>query len=257
MGNHTRKKQKISDEPITYPLGLSADFGDQPEKDEEELLLESFLFGPAHKLVASVSPDQPRFVEDTTLSVGGATQAQPSRKPSAWTDSDDLSLQVSLAADKQRRKLRDAFVENTVDGGEYERRLRREFEKANPSPVWAKDARRLPHPGGPGKRMRTSTGSNKEEEEDTAPGGLRLDYLLSGTESILDRYRVKSLPQGTVAVERLRDANLSAKAEGEVKVVQFHPSLQGSVLLAASSDRRLRIFNVRDPFSPLFYILKP
>ncbi len=259
MGKHSRKKQKISDDSLVNPLGVPADFGDQAEKDEEELLLENFLFGPADELISSVSPDQPPIIEDTIFDVGDHAETRPSRKSSAWTDSDDLNLQVSLAADKRRRKLRDALEEDTVVGWQYERRLRREFEKTNPSPVWARDTRRLPYVGDAGKRMRTSMGSDveQEEEEEQVRAGLGLDYLLSGEGSVVDRHRVKSLSQGTIAIERLRDANLSAKAEGEVKVVQFHPSPQVPVLLAGSSDRRLRIFNVRDTSSLPYHILNP
>lgn len=257
MGKHSRKKQKVSDEPLVHPLGLPADLGDEEEKDEEELLLESFLFNPAVDLAPSVSSYQPNFTEDTTLDIGHRAQGRPGRKSSVWTDSDNYNLQVSLAADKRRRKLRDGVVDDTVDGCEYERRLRREFEKANPSPGWARDARTLPYPGGSGKRMRTPVGSDVEEEEVEGPArsGLGLDYLLSGATSILDTQRVQSLSQGTVAIERLRDANLSAKAEGEIKVVQFHPSPQVPVLLAGSSDRRLRIFNVGVMFSLPYRVL--
>ncbi|PIL30830.1 hypothetical protein GSI_06998 [Ganoderma sinense ZZ0214-1] len=254
MGNHSRKKQKISNEPLAHPLGVPARFGDQEEKDEEELLLESFLFGPSDELV-SVSSYKSNFVQDTTPDVEDHGQALLGRKSSAWTDTDDHSLQVSLAADKRRRKLRDALIEDTVDGREYERRLRREFEKENPSPGWARDARTLPFAGGEGKRIRTSMGSDVEEEEDPARGGEGLDYLLSQAASILETPHVKSLPHGTVAIERLRDANLSAKAEGEVKVVQFHPSPQVPILLAGSSDRRLRIFNIDGHTNPHLHTL--
>lgn len=72
-----------------------------------------------------------------------------------------------------------------------------------------------------------------------------LDTLLRGTESVLARRHTKALAPGTLSIERLRDANLSAKAEGEIKTVQFHPSPRIPVLLTASSDRRLRLYNVR------------
>ena len=256
MGKHSRKKQKVSDEPQVHPLGMPTDPGGQEEKDEEELLLEDFLFGPAVDLDSSVSSYQPKLIEDTTLDVGNRAEHLPGRKTSVWTDSDDYNIQVSLAADKRRRKLRDAVIDDTVDGCEYERRLRREFEKANPSPSWAGDARNLPYPGGSGKRMRSSVSSDGEEEVDgPARSGLGLEYLLSGATSVLDTQRVQSLPQGIIAIERLRDANLSAKAEGEIKVVQFHPSPQVPVLLAGSSDRRLRIFNVGIMTSLPYHIL--
>ena len=168
-------------------------------------------------------------------------------KPAAWTDSDDANLQVSLSTDNRRRKLRDALLEDTVDGRDYERRLRRQFEKINPTPEWATNARSRVRGSATEKRSRISTDSEAEEEEDREGEGDpdSLNTLLAGTGSVVATRRAKILAQGTLAIERLRDANLSAKADGEVKVVQFHPSPQVPVCLVASSDRRLRLFNVR------------
>ncbi len=167
-------------------------------------------------------------------------------KPSAWTDSDDANLEVSLATDKRRRKLRDELLEDTVDGRDYERRLRRQFEKINPTPEWATNARSRVRGTAAGKRPRTSTDSEADEED-----AVGLDSLLAGTGSVIAQRRAKVLAQGSLSIERLRDANLSAKAEGEVKVVQFHPSPQVPILLVASGDRRLRLFNVRNS---LFFV---
>lgn len=68
--------------------------------------------------------------------------------------------------------------------------------------------------------------------------------LLSTSGGLLSSRQRRSLPQGQLSIERLRDANQSAKAEGEIRSVMFHPSPSVSVLLTASADRRLRLFNV-------------
>ena len=86
---------------------------------------------------------------------------------------------------------------------------------------------------------------NPDPEEDMEDITAGLDTVLAGTESVLAPRRTRVLAPGTLSIERLRDANLSAKAEGEIKTVQFHPSAQIPVLLVASSDRRLRLYNVR------------
>ncbi len=70
-----------------------------------------------------------------------------------------------------------------------------------------------------------------------------LPDILASTGGILGR-KPKSLPQGTLSIERLRDANISAPAEGAIKTLRFHPSPNVSVLLTASEDRRIRLFNV-------------
>ena len=159
-----------------------------------------------------------------------------SRKASAWTDPDDVSLEVSLASSARLRKLRDAPEEDAINGREYERRLRRQFVKMNPTPEWATAAARR-------KRRRTDSGTGDD-----------LDTLVTSSGGILGHRRRTRLDPGVLAIERLRDANQAAQAEGGVNVVQFHPSPQVSMLLIASSDRRIRLFNVRPctilPLSP-------
>lgn len=158
------------------------------------------------------------------------------KKGPAWVDPDDLNVQVSLASNKRLRKLRDTAAEDEIGGRDYERRLRRQFEKLNPTPKWASDARKKRTTV---KRRRSVSASSSASEED-------LD-LLTSTGGILEgkQRKSKTLSPKTINIERLRDANLSARAEGELRTVQFHPSPQVPMLLTASADRRLRLFNVR------------
>lgn len=157
------------------------------------------------------------------------------KKGPAWVDPDDLDVQVSLASNKRLRKLRDTAAEDEIGGRDYERRLRRQFEKLNPTPQWASEARKKRSTA---KRRRSISPSSVSEED--------LDPLAS-TGGVLEmkRRRSKTLSQKTINIERLRDANVSARAEGELRTVQFHPSAQVPMLLTASADRRLRLFNVR------------
>ncbi|EIW86071.1 WD40 repeat-like protein [Coniophora puteana RWD-64-598 SS2] len=161
------------------------------------------------------------------------------KKAAAWADPDDTNVEVSLASKNRLRKLRDAPSEDVVGGREYERRLRRQFERINPTPEWASNARRKLQ----GKRRRGSQ-SGSEDEEDMLPD------LLASTGAI-GRTNIKTLSPGTLAVERLRDANDAARAEGEIKSLQFHPSPEVPVLMVASADRRLRLFHVDGATNPL------
>lgn len=170
---------------------------------------------------------------------------KPQKKGPAWVDPDDLDVQVSLASNKRLRKLRDTAAEDEVGGRDYERRLRRQFEKLNPTPKWASDARKKRSTV---KRRRSVSPSSSVSEE-----GLD---LLTSTGGILEgkQRKSKTLLPKTINIERLRDANLSARAEGELRTVQFHPSPRVSMLLTASADRRLRLFNVRIHSPPLLYV---
>ena len=160
-----------------------------------------------------------------------------SRKTPAWTDPDDSTLEVSLASSARLRKLRDAPEEDAVKGPEYERRLRRQFVKMNPTPEWATAARR--------KRRRKEGDVDANASVDADGLTQDLDVLLSSSGGILGRKSRTHLDPGVLAIERLRDANQAAPAEGEITASQFHPSPQVSMLLVASSDRRIRLFNVR------------
>lgn len=171
--------------------------------------------------------------QETSL---GNTLRSSTRKAPAWVDPDDANIQVSLTSHTRLRKLRDAPAEDVVGGREYERRLRRQYEQINPAPEWASKARKKLHP----KRRRSASGSEAEVEvEDVIPD------LLASTGGISGGRKPNTLTPGIISVDRLRDANQAAPAEGEIKSLQFHPSPQIPVLLTASTDRRLRLFHVR------------
>lgn len=59
------------------------------------------------------------------------------RGPAAWVDSDDDRIMVSLASNPRLRKLRNTELEDLVNGREYTKRLRQQFERLCPVPGWA------------------------------------------------------------------------------------------------------------------------
>jgi U3 small nucleolar RNA-associated protein 18 len=184
-----------------------------------------------------IIPEVPESDEDEEVSVirQDIPQQPKKTKAPAWTDPDDVNVQVSLASNNRLRKLRDAPSDDTVGGREYERRLRRQFEQINPTPDWASIARKKSERV---KRRRPSA-SGSESGEDVVP------ELLASTAGILGTTKSRPIPPSTLSIERLRDANQAAPADGEIKTVAFHPSPHIPVLLTASADRRLRLFHVR------------
>lgn len=182
--------------------------------------------------------DQEPSDDSVTSEQDQDTLRPETRRAPAWVDPDDSNIHVSLASHTRLRKLRDAPAEDIVGGREYERRLRRQYEQINPTPEWASKARKKLHP----KRRRSTSASELEdadEDEDVIPD------LLASTGGISGGKKPNVLTPGIISVDRLRDANQAAPAEGEIKSVQFHPSPQIPVLLTASADRRLRLFHVR------------
>jgi U3 small nucleolar RNA-associated protein 18 len=208
----------VDDGEVVLPSGSEdEDEGGQSDADPQTIRADSDEESEAE---AAPSPLKPNF----------------QKKGPAWVDPDDLDVQVSLASNKRLRKLRDTAAEDEIGGRDYERRLRRQFEKLNPAPKWASDARKKRSTA---KRRRSVSPSSSVSAED-------LD-LLASTGGILEgkHGKSKTLSPKTINIERLRDANLSARAEGELRAVQFHPLPQVPMLLTASADRRLRLFNVR------------
>ncbi|KAG5653781.1 hypothetical protein H0H81_010622 [Sphagnurus paluster] len=159
-----------------------------------------------------------------------------SRKPPAWIDPSDPPS-VPLSAPRLR-KLRDAPTEETLSGREYEARLRRQYERINPTPEWATKARKAQRDG--------------EDEDEDGLGGL-----LASTSGILRKQKTIVLPAGTLEIERLRDANLAAQeaGAGAVRVVAFHTSERVPVLCVGTADRRVRLFNVDGHTNPLLQTL--
>jgi len=120
-----------------------------------------------------------------------------SRKPPAWVDPDDTTLQVSLENYETHRP---------VGGREYERRLRRQYQRINPTPGWASNARRKLHPS-KAKRHQSPFSSPLESDNEDREQDIISD-LLSSTGGILATVkRSSNLAQGTLRIERLRDAN--------------------------------------------------
>ncbi|KAK7032907.1 Methyltransf-2 domain-containing protein [Favolaschia claudopus] len=202
---------------------------DSDEEDGEDL-------GSERSLNDDNSDDDDVLSSDSQSEFDSDDAPNPlkSKKPPAWEDPSDPPL-VSIES-KRLRKLRDQPSETTLTGRQYESRLRRQYERINPQPAWAKAAK---------ERLR--------ESDD-----VRIDGLLSSTSALLaSRPRKFTLPSGTVSIERLRDAN-QAVAEsgcGEIKSLAFHPSAQVPVLCVGSADRRIRLFNVDGHTSPLLQTL--
>lgn len=98
--------------------------------------------------------------------------ASPYRQAAAWIDSEDERIVVSLASNPRLRKLRLTESEDLVNGKEYTKRLRRQFERLYPVPEWtnpaaAKNAFQR-------KRRRTS-GSPNSSSEDASADDMYID----------------------------------------------------------------------------------
>ncbi|KAH8926756.1 WD40 repeat-like protein [Atractiella rhizophila] len=204
---------------------------------EEERLLEENLFGKdfvrkRRREVKSgedgdedpesgVPDDQLFFFDAPGLDLPSQVSSSvvwTSKKP-LWSDPTDSTITVSLTSHALLRKLRQSETDDVVSGTEYEKRLRKQFEKNNPKPSWVDDAR---------KRKRGEAESDDEDEV--------WEELMDGRE----KKRKGALPEGRIEMERVRDLNQQAYSTGDIKRVEFHNI--APIAYTASSDRRLRVF---------------
>lgn len=95
-----------------------------------------------------------------------------SRGAAAWVDSDDDRILVSLASNPRLRKLRNTESEDLVNGREYTKRLRRQFERLCPVPGWAipSAAAKSNH-----ERPRRLTNASEGSRDDTSADEMSID----------------------------------------------------------------------------------
>ncbi|KWU45929.1 WD40 repeat-like protein [Rhodotorula sp. JG-1b] len=204
-----------------------------------------------------------------------AHQQQQQKKPvlrsrnlrqAAWFDPADEHLQISLLGQKRLRKLRDGEDEDVVNGLEYENRLRRQFEKMHPPPQWAVDARRkilrrraaeAKHGGNAALLIESDESDASDNEAASADEKDEVDDLfrkatIGGTKGGR-KVRGGKIEPGEIDIDRVRDANQHEAKSGAIVEVGFHPRAQ--VLFSATSDRRLRLFQIDGTDNPLLQTL--
>ncbi|KAI2785748.1 hypothetical protein POX_h09507 [Penicillium oxalicum] len=147
--------------------------------------------------------------------------------PAVWHDSDDERIAVSLASQSKLRKLRNFESEDIISGTEYIRRLRRQFQRMNPTPEWA-------DPELASKRRKVDSddsGMERDEEmdsdEDETLSSQPLAKLLQNT-SDLTRIEDNSKPgskrklrQEVVNIQRLKDVGKAQPSS--IDSLMFHP----------------------------------
>lgn len=199
-------------------------------------------------------------------SSSSAVVKKPKRiKRCVWTDPDDAHLTIDLTrggtmgvngsrvGNARLRRLRNEVGESKISGLEYEMRLRAQFEKLHPRPGWA-SFRLGTHTDQPDDAL---SGSDAVVVNEDATRGIH-DLLRSDTglvEGYADAKSVKArgkLKAGEIELDRLRNANDAQSAHAVVaeeslpaiEMVRFHPSARASVLMTASKDRRVRLFQI-------------
>ncbi|WRT66844.1 uncharacterized protein IL334_003807 [Kwoniella shivajii] len=169
-------------------------------------------------------------------------------KQSVWNDPADEMIGVDMSENRRLRKLdrgkKRKIEGELIDGKELQDRLREQFERLHPPPVWAT------------KR--------------TIIGTPSLSSLLTSTKSFIAPSKAlpgqsrPALQTGTIDLQRMRNANQqnpttgkreAANAGGGIVDFAWHPSEKVGVMAVAGGDRRVRFFNIDGHTNPTLMTL--
>ncbi|CAG8441103.1 3850_t:CDS:2 [Acaulospora morrowiae] len=239
------------------------------KKDEIERKLEALIENVSSNFGdASESITKPIFVIDTSASMPTASISEPETKDeaedptesahpsegnsglfgpvSAWHDSDDEKVYVSLKSKNMLKKLRKTEEENVIPGDQYEMRLRHQFEKIYPVPKWATKSQKRKR-----KQESDSDDSTGEESSGEEASGGKHDGGGQDSMQIIEIPKVarsKLLPVDKLEISKVKDANLQAYSQCVVQVATFHPNAR--VIMTAGLDKTIRLFQVDGKINP-------
>ena len=207
FGDSAGFKEGLDNFSLGRTAGMYGDASDDDQDDDADLdnVADDNLFffdtGPEAAPAGSVA-------------VAKADESEDEDDQPAWEDSDDERLVVSLASVPQLRKLRETAEDDMVNGKEYARRLRKQYERLYPAPEWAAHAT-----GKAKKRRRTMDDDESEEEsgsdmdvDDQDLSTQPLARLLKDAD-ILSRnaargpVKRRKLQAGTIDIQRLKDVS--------------------------------------------------
>ncbi|QIW98748.1 hypothetical protein AMS68_004266 [Peltaster fructicola] len=151
-------------------------------------------------------------------------------RPAAWEDSEDERITISLASVPRLRKLRRTEAEDVVDGVEYSRRLRQQFELLNPRPEWAVEAMK----SSTRKRRKLSQEDDNSDDDatfagddDDLPSAPPLSALLQNASSLTRskpeaRGKKRKLRPETISIQRTKD--IPGVQPSAITSMSFHPN---------------------------------
>ncbi|KAF4325490.1 hypothetical protein BBO99_00000334 [Phytophthora kernoviae] len=194
--------------------------GKRVKKDppsEAEALLAAEVFQPKPK------QQKPKRKHNGSINTTNTETNTKRRLKAAWVDDDDEDVEVNLEEQAQLRKFRKTEKDTVVDGKELHYRLKSYYQSAHGSVAWADPTNFL-------GEHENSDDSDDEEADLVRSTGKMLDS--SGD----------LVPQGSLDIVRMKDANQHAPSNAVIQSVQFHPN--GQLLLTAGLDKTLHLFQV-------------
>ncbi|OQE20571.1 hypothetical protein PENSTE_c013G08474 [Penicillium steckii] len=192
------------------------------DKDEEDManMADSDLFF----LDSGDAPDTDMIASPETPS--DEDEEEDDSVPAVWHDSDDERIAVSLAGQAKLRKLRTTEDEDVINGREYVRRLRRQFQQLHPVPDWA-------NPELAAKRRKVDSDSDADSADEMDSDDeeqLSMQPLAKLLQNATDLTRIednarsggkRKLRQEVIDITRLKDVGKAQPSS--VDSLSFHP----------------------------------
>lgn len=166
----------------------------------------------------------------------------------AWVDSDDEKLNVSLTSSDRLKKLRKTSDDDFISGRAYMLRLRSQFEKIYPRPIWADQLGQDKEEGNSSDDdiiLDNGDEENDEEQNNHQQNGNQtaaLSKLLSSTHQFVITKQLKLISPSRISITRLKDANYQKLSKGAVQAISFHPT--HPILLTAGFDKTIRLYQI-------------
>jgi U3 small nucleolar RNA-associated protein 18 len=147
-----------------------------------------------------------------------------------------------------------SILEDIVNGKEYSKRLRRQYELLHPVPAWARQAIQQPAP----KRRRLSENAGSEnglsgdemDLDDDLPSAAPLSKMLQNAESLVRQAgpgagKKRKLPPEVVDIQRTKD--IAGMQPSAITSLSFHPQLP---LLLSSGPSSTLYLHSEEPLPP-------
>ncbi|CCH40987.1 U3 small nucleolar RNA-associated protein [Wickerhamomyces ciferrii] len=166
-------------------------------------------------------------------------EGEESDESDAWIDSEDEGISISLLQSDKLRKLRKKETDTSISGKAYISRLRSQFEKIYPRPIWADQD----FDNNDDDEENSNDESEGSDDEETSQGDVKaLSKILQKTRNYQNNKNSKLLPPNKLDITRLKDANQKHPSKSAIQTLSFHPT--HPLLLTGGYDRTIRIYHV-------------
>ncbi|KAI9926640.1 hypothetical protein ASPWEDRAFT_46345 [Aspergillus wentii DTO 134E9] len=214
------KSQGHDSMALTVQTDDSASGEEEGEGDDKGL--EDMADADLFFLDSGAAPESTDLADaPATLSDG---EEESEDAPAVWQDSDDERLNISLASQQRLRKLRVTESEDVINGKEYVRRLRRQFQRLHPAPEWADPELSKMNANGDDSDSEGGEGMDTDDEEQSTQPLAKLLRNATDLTKLDDNTMPggrRKLRQEVVDITRLKDVGKTQPSS--IDSLSYHP----------------------------------